>query len=73
MGRFVEEFVVGVEDVTEMAGRLKGEIERRREAGEKIVVEELIELGCLPREEVYDGVLDEEVKRILEMDGVGEV
>lgn len=57
-----------IEDVTEMAAKLREVVEMKRaekEEGRLMDVEELINLGCLPREMVYE--VDEEAREWLMM------
>jgi hypothetical protein len=71
--KFVEEYIDSIEDVTEMAAKLREEIERIRKEGEKVDEEKLIEKGCLPREKVYDDEwVDAELRTWLRMDAVAE-
>lgn len=67
--KWVEEWVVGIEDVTEMARKLKSEVDEAKRKGEKVGVEELVETGALPEERVYE--VDDELRKVLKMDGVG--
>jgi hypothetical protein len=64
--KWVEEWVVGIEDVTEMAGRLREVVEKKRKEGEKLSREELVEMGCLPVERIYD--VSEELRKVLKID-----
>jgi hypothetical protein len=60
------EWVVEIEDVTEMAGRLREVVEQKRKEGEKLSREELVDMGCLPDERVYE--MSEELRKVLKMD-----
>jgi hypothetical protein len=60
------EWVVGIEDVTEMAGRLREVVEQKRKEGEKLSREELVQMRCLPEERVYE--VSEELRKVLMMD-----
>lgn len=59
---WAEEWIVGIEDVTERARRLKEVVEE--EGGVKL--EELVERGLVPEERVYD--VPEELRKVLQMD-----
>lgn len=67
--KWVEEWVVGIEDVTEMARGLKREVDGMRERREKLGVEELVRIGVLPEESVY--AVDDELRGVLKMDEAG--
>ncbi|KAF8861729.1 hypothetical protein BDZ45DRAFT_739894 [Acephala macrosclerotiorum] len=67
--KWVEEWVVGIEDVTEMARKLKSAVDEAKEKGEKVSVEELVARAVLPEEKVYD--IDEELKGVLKMGEMG--
>lgn len=60
--KWVEEWIDGIEDVTDMARRLKKVLDEEAEVGEG----ELIRRGLMPREKVYE--LDERLRTILRMD-----
>lgn len=57
-----EEWIVGIEDVTGRARRLKEEIEK--EGG--WALEELVEKGLVPEEKVYD--VPDDLRKLLQMD-----
>lgn len=59
---WVEEWIDGIEDVTDMARRLKKVLDEDAEVGEG----KLIRRGLMPRETVYE--LDEGLRTILRMD-----
>ncbi|KAG9232646.1 ATP-dependent RNA helicase DHX8 [Amylocarpus encephaloides] len=59
---WVEEGVVGIEDVTERALGLKEEVGRNGD----VTVEELVEMGLVPRERVYE--VPEDLRVLLRMD-----
>lgn len=59
---WVEEWIDGIEDVTDMARRLKKVLDEDAEVGE----EGLIRRGLMPSEKVYE--LDEGLRTILRMD-----
>jgi hypothetical protein len=59
---WAEEWVVGIEDVTEMARGMKRVLDEEPELG----VEELVRRGLMPRERVYE--VPEELRRILRME-----
>jgi hypothetical protein len=63
---WVREGIAEIEDVSEMAARLRVEMERQKKDGKKRSVEELVEMGCLPEERVYE--VPEELRVILKMD-----
>jgi hypothetical protein len=75
--KWAEEWIESIEDVTDMAVRLrevvKGEgvefgveeVRKKKEKG-KLGVDELIERGIMPRERVYD--VPKELRQILRMD-----
>jgi hypothetical protein len=63
---WVNEGILGIEDVTSMAENLRNEMGNKR--AERKSVAELVEVGCLPVEEVYE--VDEELGKVLEMDFV---
>jgi hypothetical protein len=63
---WVNEGILGIEDVTSMAENLRNEMGNKR--AERKSVAELVEAGCLPVEEVYE--VDEELGKVLEMDFV---
>lgn len=60
--KWVEEWIESIEDVTEMARRLKKVLDEGVDVGE----EELIRRGLEPMERMYE--LDEELRAILKMD-----
>ena len=60
--KWVDEWVEGIEDVTEMARGLK----QRVDEGGGASVEELVGLGLVPEERVYE--LPEELRAVLKMD-----
>ena len=60
--KWVEEWVVSIEDVTEMALGLKEVVEKEK----GIRVEELVERGLMPLQRVYE--VSDELRRILRMD-----
>ncbi len=60
--KWVEEWIVGIEDVTERARGLKEVLGREGEVG----VEELVRRGLVPEERVYD--VEGELRKILMMD-----
>jgi hypothetical protein len=74
IGREIVEWWVGegieaIRDVTDMAAKLKQCIEESKELrkmGKGKTVDELVEMGCLPMERVYE--VDEELKKVLKMD-----
>lgn len=61
-----EEWVVGIEDVTDVARRLKERIDGDEDVNEEVLVRE----GLLPVERCYDGRVSEGVRRRLKI-GVG--
>ncbi|KAL8733125.1 MAG: hypothetical protein Q9166_002317 [cf. Caloplaca sp. 2 TL-2023] len=62
VGKFVEEWVESIEDVTSMARGLKKVVDEDKE----VLLEELVERGLVvPRERVYE--VDEKLRRVLEM------
>ena len=65
---WVEEGIVGIEDVTERARGLWEFVEGEKERGGKVGMEECVERGLVPRERDY--VVSEEVRGVLMMDGV---
>jgi hypothetical protein len=67
VGQWIDEWIVGIEDVTEQARLLKKEIDEN----ENVTLKELKERGLFPNEEVYE--VDEEIREILQMDGKDEV
>ncbi|CZR63269.1 uncharacterized protein PAC_13166 [Phialocephala subalpina] len=67
--KWVEEWVLGIEDVTEMARKLKEAVDGAKERREKLGVEELVKMGCLPEERVYE--VDGELRGALKMDETG--
>lgn len=62
--KWVEEWIEGIEDVTDMARELKKAIEWEELNG--LSEEELVSKGLVPQEGPYE--VDEQVRRILEMD-----
>jgi hypothetical protein len=60
--KWVEDWIVNIEDVTEKAKGLKHLIDERPNS----TLEELLEKGVVPREEIYQ--LPENVRGILKMD-----
>lgn len=60
--KWVEEWIDGIEDVTDMARGLKQVLDEEAEVREG----ELIQRGLMPREKVYE--LDEGLRTILRMD-----
>lgn len=63
VGRWIDEWIVGIEDVTEQAKLLKKEIDE----DENVTLEGLKGRGLFPVERVYE--VDEEIRGILQMDG----
>jgi hypothetical protein len=63
-GRWVEEMVVGIEDVTERAREMKRVLDE--DVGKKVGRDELVEVGLVPVEEVVD--VPEDVRVRLGMD-----
>lgn len=75
--KWAEEWIESIEDVTDMAVRLREivkaegvefgveEVRKKKEKG-KLSVDELIERGTMPRERVYD--VPKELRQILRMD-----
>ena len=61
--RWAEEWIESIEDVTEMALRLKGLADGE---GKKMSVQELVEAGAMPVERVYE--VSDELSRVLKMD-----
>jgi hypothetical protein len=59
---WIDEWIVAIEDVTEMARKLKAELD---EDGD-ITVEKLREKGLLPEEKPYE--VPEHIRKILQMD-----
>ena len=59
---WAREWVVGIEDITEMARELKRIIDAEPGSG----WEELVKRGVVPREEIYE--VGEELRRVLRMD-----
>lgn len=59
---WAEEWIVGIEDVTERARRLKEVLEKEGRVG----LEVLVERGLVPEEKVYE--VPEELRNILRMD-----
>jgi hypothetical protein len=64
MGRWAEEWIEGIEDVTERAREMKRVLDgdERKEVG----VEELVARGFMPVERVYE--VGEELRGVLRMD-----
>lgn len=60
--RWANEWVVGIEDVTEKARALKRVVDEDSDVG----VEELVKRGLMPTEMVYE--VSEELRRVLQMD-----
>jgi hypothetical protein len=58
--KWAEEWIESIEDVTEMAGRLRECVEK-----EEIAEEELVRRGAMPVERVYD--VPEELRVVLKM------
>jgi hypothetical protein len=66
---WVNEGIVEIKDVSEMARHLRETIEEERgerKMGKGKTVEKLVEMGCLPVEKVYE--VDEELREVLKMD-----
>ncbi|KAL8746198.1 MAG: hypothetical protein Q9190_001752 [Brigantiaea leucoxantha] len=59
---WAQDWIVGIEDVTERARALKKAIQ---EGGEHLAIEELVERGLVPKEEIYE--LEPELRDILGM------
>ncbi|KAL8900762.1 MAG: hypothetical protein Q9207_005547 [Kuettlingeria erythrocarpa] len=66
MRKWVEEWIDGIEDVTEMARKLKKAIDESELEG--LSEEELVAKGLVPTERPYD--VDKELVEILEMDSI---
>ncbi|KAG6827965.1 hypothetical protein H0H92_009826 [Tricholoma furcatifolium] len=66
--KWVEEWIAGIEDVTDMARGLRDAVESKGKEGKGVewTVEELVERGLVPREKVYE--VGEELRRTLKMD-----
>ena len=60
--RWVDEWVVEIEDVTAKARELKRVIDEEKEVG----LEELVARGLMPRERVYE--VDDELRQLLQME-----
>lgn len=60
--RWVEEWVIGIEDVTERARELKRRLDKRKE----VTRDELVALGLVPEERAYE--VPEELRETLRMD-----
>lgn len=63
--RWAEEWIESIEDVTEMALRLKGLVDGEGK-GKGWSVQELVEAGAMPVERVYE--VSPELKGVLKMD-----
>jgi hypothetical protein len=63
---WVQEGVVGIEDVTERARGLKSVVDGARERGEKVRAEELVDRGLVPREREF--VVPEDIRKIVRID-----
>lgn len=61
---WAEEGIVGIEDVTERARRVKEVVEKE---GGGVELKGLVEGGLVPEERVYD--VPEESRKVLQMDG----
>lgn len=64
--KWVEEWIDGIEDVTEMARKLKKAIDGSELEG--LSEEELVAKGLVPTERPYE--VDKELMKILEMDSI---
>ncbi|KAL8828414.1 MAG: hypothetical protein Q9170_006613 [Blastenia crenularia] len=62
--KWVEEWISGIEDVTDMARKLKNAVDKGEVQGSGD--EELVSRGLVPRERVYG--VNEELREVLEMD-----
>ena len=63
--KWAEDWVESIEDVTNMANRLKEVVDKRGEGGEMMGWDELVEHGLCPNEREYE--VDEELRKILEI------
>lgn len=63
--KWAEEWIESIEDVTEMAAKLKECVESGK--GEKLEVDELVKVGAMPVERVYE--MPKELRTVLKMDG----
>jgi hypothetical protein len=59
---WIDEWIVGIEDVTERARKLKAELDENAD----ITVEKLREKGLLPEEKQYE--VPDHIRKILQMD-----
>ncbi|KAF7507929.1 hypothetical protein GJ744_009963 [Endocarpon pusillum] len=67
--KFVEEWIVEIQDVTNRARRLKEVVEARSKEGKSLKMEEAVSMGLCPRERVY--AVSKELRAILQMDVPG--
>jgi hypothetical protein len=64
--KWVDQWVVSIEDVTDRARKLKEAVEERRGQGRGLAIEEAVALGLMPVERVYE--VSDELRRFLQMD-----
>jgi hypothetical protein len=64
--QWAEEWIVGIEDVTEKAKGLLEAVREKEGEGRRLGVEEAVKRGLMPEERVYE--VDDEVRKILQME-----